>query len=71
MFAVRLADVRYGLQVVGRLRGHPLSGDNLRIGPNGARACRACNVAAQRAFVSATAPPDPLALIAYKDRYVN
>jgi hypothetical protein len=31
-------------------RGHPLSGDNLRIGPNGARACKACNAAAQRAF---------------------
>jgi HNH endonuclease len=30
--------------------GHPLSGDNLRIGPNGARACRACNAAAQQAF---------------------
>ena len=30
--------------------GHPLSGDNLRISPNGMRACRACNAAAQRAF---------------------
>ena len=30
--------------------GHPLSGDNLRISPNGTRACRACNAAAQRAF---------------------
>jgi hypothetical protein len=30
--------------------GHPLSGDNLRIGPNGVRACRACNAANQRAF---------------------
>ena len=30
--------------------GHPLSGDNLRIGPNGTRACRACNAANQRAF---------------------
>jgi hypothetical protein len=30
--------------------GHPLSGDNLRIGPNGARACRACNAANQQAF---------------------
>ena len=30
--------------------GHPLSGSNLRIGPNGARVCRACNAAHQRAF---------------------
>jgi hypothetical protein len=30
--------------------GHPLSGENLRIGPNGARVCRACNAASQRAF---------------------
>ena len=30
--------------------GHPLSGGNLRIGPNGTRACRACNAAAQQAF---------------------
>jgi HNH endonuclease len=30
--------------------GHPLSGDNLRIGPNGVRTCRACNAANQRAF---------------------
>jgi hypothetical protein len=30
--------------------GHPLSGENLRIGPNGVRACRACNAANQRAF---------------------
>src|SRR5215218_7471896 len=30
--------------------GHPLSGDNLRIGPNGVRACRACNAANQKAF---------------------
>jgi hypothetical protein len=30
--------------------GHPLSGDNLRIGPNGVRVCRACNAATQRAF---------------------
>lgn len=30
--------------------GHPLSGSNLRIGPNGARVCRACNAANQRAF---------------------
>jgi hypothetical protein len=30
--------------------GHPLSGDNLRISPNGTRACRACNAATQRAF---------------------
>jgi hypothetical protein len=31
-------------------RGHLLSGDNLRIGPNGVRVCKACNAAAQRAF---------------------
>ena len=30
--------------------GHPLSGDNLRISPNGVRACRACNAANQKAF---------------------
>jgi hypothetical protein len=30
--------------------GHPLSGDNLRIGPNGVRVCRACNAANQQAF---------------------
>ena len=30
--------------------GHPLSGENLRIGPNGVRACRACNAANQQAF---------------------
>jgi hypothetical protein len=30
--------------------GHPLSGANLRIGPNGVRACRACNAANQQAF---------------------
>jgi hypothetical protein len=30
--------------------GHPLYGENLRIGPNGVRACRACNAAKQRAF---------------------
>ncbi len=31
-------------------RGHPLSAGNLRIGPNGAGVCRACNAANQRAF---------------------
>jgi len=30
--------------------GHPLSGDNLRIAPNGVRVCRACNAANQQAF---------------------
>jgi hypothetical protein len=30
--------------------GHPLSGGNLRISPNGTRACRAGNAAAQQAF---------------------
>jgi hypothetical protein len=29
-----------------------LSGDNLRIGPNGQRICRACNAENQRAFRS-------------------
>jgi hypothetical protein len=31
-------------------QGHPLSGANLRINPNGTRTCRACNAANQRAF---------------------
>src|SRR5262245_14838556 len=31
-------------------RGHPLSGDNLYIRPNGARCCRACNTARVKAF---------------------
>ena len=31
-------------------RGHALSDDNLRIGPNGQRICRACNAENQRAF---------------------
>ena len=35
--------------------GHLLSGDNLRIGPNGVRACRACNAAAQRGVPRAAA----------------
>jgi len=54
-----------------RKHGHPLSGDNLRIGPNGARACRACNAAAQRACRERHRAAGPLALIAYKNRYVN
>jgi hypothetical protein len=31
-------------------RGHPLSDQNLRVGPKGQRSCRACNAENQRAF---------------------
>ena len=33
-------------------RGHALSNENLRVGPNGQRICRACNAENQRAFRS-------------------
>jgi hypothetical protein len=32
------------------LRGHPYSGDNLYLYPDGRRSCRACNAAANRAY---------------------
>ena len=54
--------------------GHPLSGDNLRIGPNGARICRACNAAHQRSFVSVngrSSRPAGLPPIAHRERYVT
>jgi len=31
-------------------RGHALSDENLRVGPNGERLCRACNAENQRSF---------------------
>lgn len=31
-------------------KGHPLSGDNLRINPNGSRQCRACHAERQREY---------------------
>jgi hypothetical protein len=33
-------------------RGHSLSDENLRVGPNGQQICRACNAENQRAFRS-------------------
>jgi HNH endonuclease len=51
--------------------GHPLSGDNLRIGPNGVRTCRACNAANPACLPRAPHPPEPLARTPHSDRYVN
>lgn len=35
------------------LRGHPLSGDNIYLSPDGGRSCRACRLARQRAKAAA------------------